>query len=104
MNFRALVLCLFILNLAGCGSLGALSSIAGAVGGGDGDSYSVDAELTGRDRTTTSDVQFGSRMDADTINNITDIPPYVLFLLVLGWVMPTPAKLWLGAKKRFNKN
>ena len=40
--------------------------------------------------------------DTSTTNN-TDVPPWVVFVLVLGWIMPTPNQIgrsFLGLFKR----
>ena len=40
--------------------------------------------------------------DTSTTNN-TDVPPWVIFVLVLGWIMPTPNQIgrsFLGLFKR----
>ena len=101
---RNLMLALLLsLLVAGCSSLDAISSVTGLFGDDTGDSVEVDTTLVGGDQDASTDVQLGDRMDADVINNITDIPPYVLVLLVMGWVMPTPLAIVRKIRRRKSK-
>ena len=65
---RWLVLCLF---LSGCG----LSSLGLLTGGGGGP-------------TVNSNAQIGKEN--------TNIPPWVIILLILGWLLPTPTEMGRG--------
>jgi|TARA_R100000951_G_scaffold18675_2_gene15158 hypothetical protein len=101
---RWLVLCLF---LSGCG----LNSL-GLLGGGGGPTVNSNAQIgkenkqavvtyeeetstsAGRDVITTEvikEVEAGP-VDKLTISN-QNIPPWVMLLLILGWLLPTPTEI-----------
>ena len=91
---RWLVLCLF---LSGCG----LNSL-GLLGGGGGPTVNSNAQVgkenkqavvTYEEETSTSagrDVI--TTVDKLTISN-QNIPPWVMLLLILGWLLPTPTEI-----------
>jgi hypothetical protein len=97
---RWLVLVLF---LSGCG-LNPLSLL----GGSDGPTVNSNAQIgkenrqsvvsveqttsAGRDIVqTTKEVETGTVENLDIIN--TNIPPWVILLLILGWLLPTPTEI-----------
>lgn len=96
-----LALLLSSLTLVGCSSLAgiAVPVLKGVMGEDKG--LEVDTELVIGDKTQEVDIQLGSNMTAEVINNIQNIPPFVLILLVMGWVLPTPAAMvrWVFRRK-----
>ena len=97
---RWLVLVLF---LTGCNALSPLSLL-----GGGGPTVNSNAQIgkenkqsvlsveettsAGRDIiTTTKEVEAGIVENLDIIN--TNIPPWVILLLILGWLLPTPTEI-----------
>ena len=104
---RWLILVLF---LSGCG----LSTL-GLLGGSDGPTVNSNAQIgkenrqsvmsveqteevsAGRDVIQTEiikEVETGAVGSLDIIN--TNIPPWVILLLILGWLMPTPTEIGRG--------
>ena len=98
---RWLILVLF---LSGCG----LSTL-GLLGGSDGPTVNSNAQIGAENRqsvmsveNTTSagrdivkkEVETGSVGSLDIIN--TNIPPWVMLLLILGWLLPTPTEIGRG--------
>ena len=97
-----LVLCLF---LSGCG----LSSLGLLTGGGGGPTVNSNAQIGKENRQTgvsfeeeitagrdvvTKEVETGSVDQLKILN--TNIPPWVMILLILGWLLPTPAEMGRG--------
>ncbi len=94
----------FVLFLSGCG----LSTL-GLLGGSDGPTVNSNAQIgkenrqsvmsventtsAGRD-VVTKEVETGSVGSLDIIN--TNIPPWVMLLLILGWLLPTPTEIGRG--------
>ena len=99
---RWLVLCLF---LSGCG----LSSLGLLTGGGGGPTVNSNAQIGKENRQTglsfeeeitagrdvvSKEIETGS-VDSLKILN-TNIPPWVMLLLILGWLLPTPTEIGRG--------
>jgi hypothetical protein len=97
-----LVLCLF---LSGCG----LSSLGLLTGGGGGPTVNSNAQIGKENRQTglsfeeeitagrdvvSKEIETGS-VDSLKILN-TNIPPWVIILLILGWLLPTPTEMGRG--------
>lgn len=63
---------------------------------------SVELETVIGDKQETINTQIGNKsntkQEAETINNqtINETDYVMLFLLVLGWVLPTPSNMWKG--------
>jgi len=94
---------LLVLLLSGCG-LNPMSLLGGGSGptvnsnaqiGAENRQSGVSVEETtnaGRDVvTTTKEVEAGPVERLDITN--TNIPPWVMFLLLLGWLLPTPTQI-----------
>ena len=94
----------FVLFLSGCG----LNPL-GFLGGSDGPTVDSNAQIGAENRqsvmsveNTTSagrdvvskEVETGSVESLDIIN--TNIPPWVMLLLILGWLLPTPTEMVRG--------
>ena len=98
---RWVILTLF---LSGCG-LSTLMSLGGSGGPTVNSNAQVGAEnrqavmsveqntTAGRD-VVTKEVETGSVGSLDIIN--TNIPPWVMLLLILGWLLPTPTEIGRG--------
>ena len=100
---RSLILCLL---LSGCG----ISSLL-PFGGSSGPTVNSNAQIGAENRQsvmsventtsagidivqTTKEVETGSVENLDIIN--TNIPPWVMLLLILGWLLPTPTEIARG--------
>lgn len=63
-------------------------------------SRGVDAELTVGKKQEEINTEVGNtdnNQKAEEITNYVDnIPPLVLFVLVLGWLLPSPTEMWRG--------
>lgn len=96
-----LTLLLSSATLVGCSSLGSLvvPVLKGVMGEDKG--LEIDTEIIFGDKTQEANTQLGSSQTAEIINNIQDTPPFVLILLILGWVLPTPAAMvrWVFRRK-----
>jgi hypothetical protein len=97
-----LVLCLF---LSGCG----LSSLGLLTGGGGGPTVNSNAQIGKENRQTgvsfeeeitagrdvvSKEIETGSVDQLKILN--TNIPPWVIILLILGWLLPTPTEMGRG--------
>ena len=97
-----LVLCLF---LSGCG----LSSLGLLTGGGGGPTVNSNAQIGKENRQTglsfeeeitagrdvvSKEIETGSVDSLNILN--TNIPPWVIILLILGWLLPTPTEMGRG--------
>ena len=103
---RLVILLLLSLSLGGC-----LNPLDLLTGGGGGPNVAANVQA-GRENNQTG-AQVGDIIKADTVNtgvtpsgyidslNVTneDIPPWVVLLLILGWVLPSPREMWRGFLK-----
>jgi hypothetical protein len=101
---RLVILLLLSLSLGGC-----LNPMSLLTGGGPNVAANVQA---GAENNQTG-AQVGDIIKADTVNtgitpsgsiealNVTneDIPMWVVLLLILGWVLPSPQEIWRGFLK-----
>ena len=101
---RLVILLLLSLSLGGC-----LNPMSLLTGGGPNVAANVQA---GAENNQTG-AQVGDIIKADTVNtgitpsgsiealNVTneDIPMWVVLLLILGWVLPSPQEMWRGFLK-----
>lgn len=75
-----------------------LDFIKQGLGMGAQNGISVDAQIGDREINTEVDTGDSSEIHAseiDTINYIDEGPDYpLIFLLILGWILPDPARLW----------
>tara|TARA_R100001510_G_scaffold44371_1_gene40908 strand:- start:458 stop:829 length:372 start_codon:yes stop_codon:yes gene_type:complete len=93
-----------VLFLSGCG----LSTL-GLLGGSDGPTVNSNAQIGAENRQSvmsventtsagrdivTKEVETGRVESLDIIN--TNIPPWVMLLLILGWLLPTPTEIIRG--------
>lgn len=83
--------------LASCASLKTASSLLG-VGGAA--SNGISAELTVGDKqediNTTVGETTNKQQAEEIVNYVDNIPPLVLIMLVLGWLLPSPTEIWKG--------
>lgn len=91
---RNLLLALFLCVLTGCSTL--MDMGKGLIT--DDKGLEVDTELVVGDKDELNEVQVGikSRQDAETINNINEVPIIFMLLMVLGWLLPSPSEIWRG--------
>tara|TARA_R110000868_G_C10769510_1_gene754609 strand:- start:171 stop:485 length:315 start_codon:yes stop_codon:yes gene_type:complete len=88
---------MFVLLLASCGGMNPLSLLSG---GGPNVAANVQAgkennqAVSQIDTTTTTAIESGSV----TIMN-QSMPIWAVLLLILGWVLPSPAEIWRGFVK-----
>lgn len=87
--------------LSACSTMDIVKNAGKAVLGGGSDSgLSVDTELVVGDKNQQAEVQVGDRsqQQAESIANtqINNISPFVLLLLILGWLLPSPQEIWGG--------
>jgi hypothetical protein len=80
-----------------------MSMVKDTLVGGRKSGISVDTELVVGDKKTRNDVQLGSKQTASTINNNQDeqVPPWVMLLLILGWILPSPKEIYREIKSWF---
>ena len=102
MKSLKLALLLSLMTLVGCSSLNPLAVLTAVIG--DKPGLSVDTELVVGDKNQDLEIQVGNvnHQAAKTINN-QNAPPILILLLVLGWVLPTPATMirWMLSKIPF---
>lgn len=93
---KSLRLVLLVLLLQGCSSLNPIDMAKSALS--DDKGMEIDTELVVGDKEESNhnEGQIGHRQKASTINNITEIPLTLLLLMVLGWMLPSPAEIWRG--------
>jgi len=79
-----------------------LSLVKDALGGGSKPGISVDTELTVGDKKEEidTDVQVGDKQTAKVINNNQkeEMPLWVILLLILGWILPSPQEIYRELK------
>ncbi len=106
---------LSLLLINSCGSIGtavATTAVKSAIGGGGGPS--LDAQI-GQNNTRTVQLGYSESITGDkTVKNVEaqqvdqvinqDIPPWVLLLLVLGWLLPSPGEIARWIRGLFKKN
>lgn len=93
--------------LTGCAALGATSVLTDALSSSDG--VSVEAQvgkentkqIVGQQNEITNDVA-GDQNTITVMNQ--DIPFSFLVLLVVGWILPTPAGIWRGITNMIKRN
>lgn len=98
----------FSVSLAACSA----TDLIGLIKPNDG--LQVDTEIVAGDKEEKLDAQLGNKQEvtADRIeggvntNNITNISPLVLILLLLGWMLPTPSRMgaWVARKFKVRGN
>ena len=95
-----------ILLLSGC-----LGNPLSLLGGGGGPNVAANVQA-GQENNQTG-AQVGDIIKADTVNNGVapsgnidsvnvvneDIPSWVILLLIIGWVLPSPREMWRGFLK-----
>jgi hypothetical protein len=98
---RWLVLCIF---LSGCG----LTSLL-PFGGSSGPTVNSNAQIGAENRQSVMSVEqnttagrdvINKELETGTVENLdiinTNIPPWVILLLILGWLLPTPTEMIRG--------
>lgn len=94
-----------IISLSGCSMLSSLIPSPGVnanvqAGKENTQQAVVNQENIKGENVTVSKVEGGNSMEVKEIGalhqNIQNIPPWVLLLLVLGWLLPSPQEIWTG--------
>jgi len=98
---RWLVLCIF---LSGCGFMSLLP-----FGGSSGPTVNSNAQIGAENRQSVMSVEqnttagrdiVSKEVETGTVENLdiinTNIPPWVILLLILGWLLPTPTEMIRG--------
>ena len=77
-----------------------MKGISSVIGLTNTASNGINAELTVGDKQEDINTKVGETntiQEAEEITNYVDnIPPMVLFMLVLGWLLPSPSEMWKG--------
>lgn len=91
---RSLLLVLFL--LVGCSSFNPVDMGKSLLS--DDKGLEVETELVVGDKEEANEVQVGikSRQEAETINNVNEVPLVFMLLMVLGWLLPSPSEIWKG--------
>lgn len=111
----ATVSLLILLLTSSCGTIGASvakTAVAAAVGGSSGPS--LDAQI-GQNNTRTFQLGYSESVTGDkTTKNVEaqqvdqvinqHIPPWVILLLILGWLLPSPNEIARWIRGLFKKN
>ena len=86
---KVLLLSIF---LTGCSTLGAISSLGG------GPTVNSNAQVGKENTQQVVASQENTEISAASVvqNEIQDIPPWVMLLLILGWILPSPKEIWVG--------
>jgi len=88
------ILLLLPLFLTGCSALGLMGSII-PDGGTD---VNANAQIGAENTQQVVGMQNSSEINAESVvqNTIQDIPPWVMILLILGWLLPSPQEIFSG--------
>jgi hypothetical protein len=88
------ILLLLPLLLTGCSALGLISSVV-PDGGTD---VNANAQIGAENTQQVVGQQNSSEINAESVvqNTIQDIPPWVMMLLILGWLLPSPQEIFSG--------
>lgn len=88
------ILLLLPLFLTGCSALGLMGSII-PDGGTD---VNANAQIGAENTQQVVGQQNSSEINAESVvqNTIQDIPPWVVILLILGWLLPSPQEIFSG--------
>jgi hypothetical protein len=87
-------LLLLPLLLTGCSAIGLLGSVI-PDGGTD---VNANAQIGAENTQQIVAQQNSSEINAESVvqNTIQDIPPWVMILLILGWLLPSPQEIFSG--------
>ena len=87
-------LLLLPLLLTGCSALGLIGSVI-PDGGTD---VNANAQIGAENTQQVVGQQNSSEINAQSVvqNTIQDIPPWVMLLLILGWLLPSPQEIFSG--------
>lgn len=88
------ILLLLPLFLTGCSALGLVSAVL-PDGGTD---VNANAQIGAENTQQIVAQQNSSEINAGSVvqNTIQDIPPWVMILLILGWLLPSPQEIFSG--------
>lgn len=79
--------------LTGCSTLGMLNPLSGG-----GPTVNSNAQIGKENTQQVVASQENTEISAASVvqNEIQDIPPWVMLLLILGWILPSPKEIWVG--------
>jgi len=86
-----------------------LDLIKGALSGGSGPSLEVDTTIGDKEESVVGRVGDSTEISSESIaggintTNIQDIPPWVLLLLIVGWVLHSPTSIYTEIKSWFRR-
>jgi tRNA A58 N-methylase Trm61 len=103
---KLLVTIVLALSLVGCSALPKLGGVNTNAQVGKENTQQV---VGNQENTTIARDQNNSTVQSGKVDKVVvqNIPPWVLLVLVLGWLLPTPQQMWegfLGLFKRKNRN
>ena len=102
---------LIVITLQACAGLNPISAVTDLLNPNK-PSIAVETEIVAGDKEEAVNTQIGttsnSTQAAEVINNktINETDPFLLIMLVLGWILPSPMEIWKGLTGvlRRNKN
>lgn len=95
-----------VLFTTSCSTLDLLKT---AVGAGGGPSLEVDTTVGDKEESVVGQVGSSTEISAESLTgginttNIEQVPPWVLLLLVLGWLMPSHTEIYREIKSWFKR-
>lgn len=101
MDLKVVVISM-LLTLTSCSALDVAKTAMGV--GGSGPSLEVDTTVGDKEEAVVGRVGDSTEIASESITgginttNIQDIPPWVLLLLVLGWMLPSPSEMYREIK------
>jgi hypothetical protein len=93
LNGKMIKALLLSVLLTGCSALGMLKP--------GGPTVNANAQVGAENTQQVVANQESTEISAESViqNEIQDIPPWVMLLLILGWILPSPKEIWLGFLK-----
>ena len=82
---------LLSLTVAGCSTLGIAKDLFMPSKG-----MEIDTELVVGDKEESNEARIGDNQQAELIQNIQEIPWWILVMACLGWFLPGPGAMWKG--------
>lgn len=83
--------------------------VKGAFSGGDGPSLEVDTTVGDKEESVVGQVGDSTKISTESLSgginttNVQDIPPWVVLLLVLGWLLPSHTEMYREVKSWFKR-
>jgi hypothetical protein len=79
------------------------------LGGGGGPSLEVDTTIGDKEESVVGNIGDNSTITTESLTggvnttNVQDIPPWVVLLLILGWLCPSPTEMYREIKSWFRR-